>query len=188
MKDHKATQYFVKLHIIAGQMSTECMNNTDAFYTLTGRSGEIFSGDKVRLLWWSLPERSCPRVRAQGWRSLWRPSLRGKKWRAAPGRPGQRGTATERGLEGARFCSGLNSFSRQPSFTSRREGEGLSQPVPWKYPHKARSALFLWKEMDDVCFRLLQFTRPLLRGTPPFLMPLALFCFLNKTILPPFHK
>lgn len=42
----KATQYFVKLHIIAGQMSTESMNNTDTFYTLTGRSGEIFSGDK----------------------------------------------------------------------------------------------------------------------------------------------
>ncbi|XP_045682562.1 stabilin-2 [Phyllostomus hastatus] len=44
--DDKATQYFVKLHIIAGQMSTENMNNTDTFYTLTGRSGEIFNGDK----------------------------------------------------------------------------------------------------------------------------------------------
>lgn len=46
--DNKATQYFVKLHIIAGQMNTERMNNTDTFYTLTGRSGEIFNGDKVR--------------------------------------------------------------------------------------------------------------------------------------------
>ncbi|XP_035875396.1 stabilin-2 [Phyllostomus discolor] len=44
--DDKATQYFVKLHIIAGQMSTESMNHTDTFYTLTGRSGEIFNGDK----------------------------------------------------------------------------------------------------------------------------------------------
>ncbi|XP_035113318.3 stabilin-2 [Callithrix jacchus] len=44
--DNKAAQYFVKLHIIAGQMSTEYMNNTDTFYTLTGRSGEIFNGDK----------------------------------------------------------------------------------------------------------------------------------------------
>lgn len=47
--DNKATQYFVKLHIIAGQMNTERMNNTDTFYTLTGRSGEIFNGDKVRV-------------------------------------------------------------------------------------------------------------------------------------------
>ncbi|XP_036923701.1 stabilin-2 isoform X3 [Sturnira hondurensis] len=46
LMDDKATQYFVKLHIIAGQMSTESMNNSDTFYTLTGRSGEIFSGDK----------------------------------------------------------------------------------------------------------------------------------------------
>ncbi|MXQ98766.1 hypothetical protein E5288_WYG018307 [Bos mutus] len=44
--DNKAAQYFVKLHIIAGQMSTEQMNNTDTFYTLTGKSGEIFSEDK----------------------------------------------------------------------------------------------------------------------------------------------
>ena len=48
MLDNKAAQYFVKLHIIAGQMSTEQMNNTDTFYTLTGKSGEIFSEDKVR--------------------------------------------------------------------------------------------------------------------------------------------
>lgn len=47
--DNKAARYFVKLHIIAGQMNTEQMNNTDTFYTLTGRSGEIFSGDEVRL-------------------------------------------------------------------------------------------------------------------------------------------
>ncbi|XP_005865310.1 PREDICTED: stabilin-2 [Myotis brandtii] len=46
LMDNKATQYFVKLHIIAGQMNTERMNNTDTFYTLTGRSGEIFNGDK----------------------------------------------------------------------------------------------------------------------------------------------
>ncbi|XP_065777208.1 stabilin-2 [Muntiacus reevesi] len=44
--DDKAAQYFVKLHIIAGQMSTEQMNNTDTFYTLTGKPGEIFSEDK----------------------------------------------------------------------------------------------------------------------------------------------
>lgn len=48
MLDNNAAQYFVKLHIIAGQMSTEQMNNTDTFYTLTGKSGEIFSEDKVR--------------------------------------------------------------------------------------------------------------------------------------------
>ncbi|XP_060050274.1 stabilin-2 isoform X2 [Erinaceus europaeus] len=46
LADTQAAQYFVKFHIIAGQMSTELMNTTDTFYTLTGRSGEIFSGDK----------------------------------------------------------------------------------------------------------------------------------------------
>uniref|UniRef100_A0A8C9BB91 Stabilin-2 n=1 Tax=Phocoena sinus TaxID=42100 RepID=A0A8C9BB91_PHOSS len=44
--NNEAAQYFVKLHIIAGQMSTEQMNNTDTFYTLTGKSGEVFSDDK----------------------------------------------------------------------------------------------------------------------------------------------
>ncbi|KAF4022591.1 hypothetical protein G4228_014958, partial [Cervus hanglu yarkandensis] len=44
--DNKAAQYFVKLHIIAGQMSTEQMNSTNTFYTLTGKPGEIFSEDK----------------------------------------------------------------------------------------------------------------------------------------------
>lgn len=43
--DKEAAQYFVKLHIIAGQMNTQRMNNTDTFYTLTGKSGEIFNGD-----------------------------------------------------------------------------------------------------------------------------------------------
>nr|XP_012423854.1 PREDICTED: stabilin-2 [Odobenus rosmarus divergens] len=46
LMDKEAAQYFVKLHIIAGQMNTERMNNTDTFYTLTGKSGEIFNGDK----------------------------------------------------------------------------------------------------------------------------------------------
>jgi hypothetical protein len=30
-------------------MSTEVMNNTDAFYTLTGKPGEIYNVDKVRI-------------------------------------------------------------------------------------------------------------------------------------------
>ncbi|XP_073940360.1 stabilin-2 [Castor canadensis] len=46
LMDAEAAQYFVKLHIIAGQMSTEVMNNTDAFYTLTGKPGEIYNVDK----------------------------------------------------------------------------------------------------------------------------------------------
>lgn len=58
--DSEAARYFVKLHIIAGQMDTEHMNNTDTFYTLTGKSGEIFSGDKVRLPLISLPELNSP--------------------------------------------------------------------------------------------------------------------------------
>uniref|UniRef100_A0A2K5ZG23 Stabilin-2 n=2 Tax=Mandrillus leucophaeus TaxID=9568 RepID=A0A2K5ZG23_MANLE len=44
--DNKAAQYFVKLHIIAGEMNIEYMNNIDTFYTLTGKSGEIFNSDK----------------------------------------------------------------------------------------------------------------------------------------------
>ncbi|XP_021114057.1 stabilin-2 isoform X2 [Heterocephalus glaber] len=46
LMDPKAARYFVKLHIIAGQMSTERMNNTNTFYTLTGASGKIFNQDK----------------------------------------------------------------------------------------------------------------------------------------------
>ncbi|KAM5173513.1 stabilin-2 [Callospermophilus lateralis] len=46
LMDIKAARYFVKLHVIAGQMSTEHLNNTDTFYTLTGASGEIFNRDK----------------------------------------------------------------------------------------------------------------------------------------------
>ncbi|KAL1774739.1 stabilin-2 [Sigmodon hispidus] len=46
LMDNEAARYFVKLHIIAGQMSTEQMNETDTFYTLTGKSGEIFNRDE----------------------------------------------------------------------------------------------------------------------------------------------
>uniref|UniRef100_A0A8C9QRV1 Stabilin-2 n=1 Tax=Spermophilus dauricus TaxID=99837 RepID=A0A8C9QRV1_SPEDA len=46
LTDIKSARYFVKLHVIAGQMSTEHLNNTDTFYTLTGASGEIFNRDK----------------------------------------------------------------------------------------------------------------------------------------------
>ncbi|XP_023572700.1 stabilin-2 isoform X1 [Octodon degus] len=44
--DPTAARQFVKLHIIAGQMSMEQMNNTDTFYTLTGAPGRIFNRDK----------------------------------------------------------------------------------------------------------------------------------------------
>ena len=47
--DKEAARYFVKLHIIAGQMSTEQMYNLDTFYTLPGKSGEIINKDKVRM-------------------------------------------------------------------------------------------------------------------------------------------
>lgn len=46
-KDTQAVQYFVKLHIIAGQMSSKQLNNTSIFYTLTGKAGEIFNGAEV---------------------------------------------------------------------------------------------------------------------------------------------
>lgn len=47
--DKEAARYFAKLHIIAGQMSMEQMYHLDTFYTLTGKSGEIFNKDKVRI-------------------------------------------------------------------------------------------------------------------------------------------
>uniref|UniRef100_A0A8D1YFW0 Stabilin-2 n=1 Tax=Sus scrofa TaxID=9823 RepID=A0A8D1YFW0_PIG len=48
LKDNEAARYFVKLHIIAGQMNTEQMTTLQmkTFYTLTGKPGEIFNGDK----------------------------------------------------------------------------------------------------------------------------------------------
>uniref|UniRef100_A0A8D0SEQ2 Stabilin-2 n=1 Tax=Sus scrofa TaxID=9823 RepID=A0A8D0SEQ2_PIG len=48
LKDNEAARYFVKLHIIAGQMNTEQMATLQmkTFYTLTGKPGEIFNGDK----------------------------------------------------------------------------------------------------------------------------------------------
>ncbi|KAK7813715.1 hypothetical protein U0070_001421, partial [Myodes glareolus] len=49
LMDNEAARYFVKLHIIAGQMSTRQMNDTDTFYTLTGKSGEIFNRDKLEV-------------------------------------------------------------------------------------------------------------------------------------------
>lgn len=55
--DKEAAEYFVKLHIIAGQMSTTRMNATDTFYTLTGKSGEIFIDDTVR--GWIFHSQNC---------------------------------------------------------------------------------------------------------------------------------
>ncbi|XP_045147126.1 stabilin-2 [Echinops telfairi] len=46
LMDPEAARYFVKSHIIAGQMSMECLNSTDTFYSLTGRSGEVFNQEK----------------------------------------------------------------------------------------------------------------------------------------------
>ncbi|KAM4039706.1 stabilin-2 isoform 2-T2 [Anomaloglossus baeobatrachus] len=37
--------YFIKLHMIAGQLNAEDFNSTDLIYTLTGKSGEIIAGD-----------------------------------------------------------------------------------------------------------------------------------------------
>lgn len=87
--DDKATRYFVKLHIIAGQMNTERMNNTDTFYTLTGRSGEIFNGEKVRVALMFTPRgklytESVPT--AGSLRVCQRTSLLRKRWQATPQR------------------------------------------------------------------------------------------------------
>nr|XP_033807631.1 stabilin-2 isoform X2 [Geotrypetes seraphini] len=39
-------QFFAKLHIIAGQLTTDSFNNTDTIYTLTGKSGEVTNEGK----------------------------------------------------------------------------------------------------------------------------------------------
>ncbi|GAB0176919.1 stabilin-2 [Grus japonensis] len=51
-------QYFVKLHVIAGQLNTSTLNNTNIIYTLTGKSGEVSKGEKDNQL----------RIRIQGGR------------------------------------------------------------------------------------------------------------------------
>ncbi|KAM4748832.1 stabilin-2 [Rhinophrynus dorsalis] len=39
------TLYFIKLHMIAGQLNSDFFNSTDLIYTLTGKAGEIIAGD-----------------------------------------------------------------------------------------------------------------------------------------------
>ncbi|OWK58296.1 Stabilin-2 [Lonchura striata] len=58
LKNKQKAQYFVKLHIIAGQLNTSSLNNADVIYTLTGKSGEISKGEKDNQL----------RIRIQGGR------------------------------------------------------------------------------------------------------------------------
>uniref|UniRef100_H0ZLX1 Stabilin 2 n=1 Tax=Taeniopygia guttata TaxID=59729 RepID=H0ZLX1_TAEGU len=58
LKNKQKAQYFVKLHIIAGQLNTSSLNNANVIYTLTGKSGEISKGEKDNQL----------RIRIQGGR------------------------------------------------------------------------------------------------------------------------
>uniref|UniRef100_A0A8C2SSE2 Stabilin 2 n=1 Tax=Coturnix japonica TaxID=93934 RepID=A0A8C2SSE2_COTJA len=58
LNNNLKAQYFVKLHIIAGQLNTTTLNNTDVIHTLTGKSGEISRGEKNNQL----------RIRIQGGR------------------------------------------------------------------------------------------------------------------------
>uniref|UniRef100_A0A8B9P306 Stabilin 2 n=1 Tax=Apteryx owenii TaxID=8824 RepID=A0A8B9P306_APTOW len=46
LNNKQKAQYFVKLHVIAGQLNTSSLNNTNVIYTLTGKSGEISKGEK----------------------------------------------------------------------------------------------------------------------------------------------
>ncbi|XP_060232837.1 stabilin-2-like [Meriones unguiculatus] len=56
LDEKEAAWCLVKLHIIAGQMRTEQINNPDTFYTLMGKSGKNFNRDKVRQLKFNLYE------------------------------------------------------------------------------------------------------------------------------------
>uniref|UniRef100_A0A8D0G4I7 Stabilin 2 n=1 Tax=Sphenodon punctatus TaxID=8508 RepID=A0A8D0G4I7_SPHPU len=50
LSNKENAQYFVKLHIIAGQLDINSLNNTDTVYTLTGKPAERLRGDKDTLL------------------------------------------------------------------------------------------------------------------------------------------
>uniref|UniRef100_A0A8D2NCU3 Stabilin 2 n=1 Tax=Zonotrichia albicollis TaxID=44394 RepID=A0A8D2NCU3_ZONAL len=58
LKNKQKAQYFIKLHIIAGQVSTSSLNNANVIYTLTGKPGEMSKGEKDNQL----------RIRIQGGR------------------------------------------------------------------------------------------------------------------------
>ncbi|RMC03028.1 hypothetical protein DUI87_20221 [Hirundo rustica rustica] len=58
LKNKQKAQYFVKLHIIAGQLNTSSLKNANVIYTLTGKSGEMSKGEKDNQL----------RIRIQGGR------------------------------------------------------------------------------------------------------------------------
>ncbi|NXQ70558.1 STAB2 protein, partial [Quiscalus mexicanus] len=58
LKNKQKAQYFLKLHIIAGQLNTSSLTNANVIYTLTGKSGEISKGEKDNQL----------RIRIQGGR------------------------------------------------------------------------------------------------------------------------
>uniref|UniRef100_A0A8D0G926 Stabilin 2 n=1 Tax=Sphenodon punctatus TaxID=8508 RepID=A0A8D0G926_SPHPU len=48
LSNKENAQYFVKLHIIAGQLDINSLNNTDTVYTLTGKPAERLRGDKKK--------------------------------------------------------------------------------------------------------------------------------------------
>ncbi|KAL7982329.1 hypothetical protein Chor_009927, partial [Crotalus horridus] len=56
LSDKDSTQYFVKLHIFAGQLSLTEQNVTRTVYTLTGKPADIFSDEMENML----------RIRIQG--------------------------------------------------------------------------------------------------------------------------
>uniref|UniRef100_A0A8C3R7U3 Stabilin 2 n=1 Tax=Cyanoderma ruficeps TaxID=181631 RepID=A0A8C3R7U3_9PASS len=58
LKNKQKAQYFVKLHIIAGQLNISSLKNANVIYTLTGKSGEMSKGEKDNQL----------RIRTQGGR------------------------------------------------------------------------------------------------------------------------
>lgn len=174
LMDKEAAQYFVKLHIIAGQMNTERMNNTDTFYTLTGKSGEIFNGNKVRvsLIFASRTKESTEPVPTANSFCGWAPevykellslllvcqstSLWGQKQRAAPGRIGQERTVVERGYKVLDFA--LVWIRLQENIIRVPAGRrsfavnlfpGSSSTKPAGHPSCKRKWI--------VCFRLLEF-------------------------------
>lgn len=46
LSNKDSAQYFVKLHVIAGQLDLNRLNNTGTVYTVTGKPGDILNGEK----------------------------------------------------------------------------------------------------------------------------------------------
>lgn len=181
----------MKLHIIAGQMNTEQMTTLQmkTFYTLTGKSGEIFNGDKVRVSPISkLSTEQWPQLALGVWGSwkIMRTFSPGSLFvRALPyvGKErephrtwsGGRAVGWPRKESVKWLCSKVvfKATITQLPAGGRNFTVNLFPGSISTKPDQHSSD----KRKRTVCSRLPGFTRPLQLNSPLLLMPLILFCF-----------